>query len=358
MKKSIGLLALSLTVLSLGAWSQQASAATMPAGAISVKTKGAKADGKTNDLKAFQAAVAAVGKGGIVWVPAGKYLVDVSSTNSIKLKSNMKFAMDPKAIITVKPNALDRYYVIDTNSASNVEVYGGQLVGDRANHKSKVGEWGFGVRVNSGSTVNVHDMKISNMWGDGICVGGKANGVTIQKVLSTNNRRQGLSITDSSNVKVLNSEFSYTNGTDPMYGIDIEPGKKAYATTVLIQGCNFHHNVAGGIKPHVNSKGVTIKSNSFSYSKFGIYTVGSLSGEIANNTFAHNIYQGVYISGSTTNYKIHDNFFSNNATKAVGIKDPDSNPIKTVTGMNSTTNPHLQIHSGSNITVGTNKYQK
>jgi parallel beta-helix repeat protein len=300
-----------------GLLASQASAATMPKGAVSVMSKGAKADGKTNDLKAFQAAIAAVPKNGTVWVPAGKYLLDVTATNSIALKSNMTFAMDPNAVLTVKPNALKRYYLITTIGASNVEIYGGQLVGDRNQHKSSVGEWGYGVQIGKNSQhVRIHDMKISNMWGDGLATGGYPDDVVIQRVVSTNNRRQGLSITTGTNIQVLDSEFSYTNGTDPQFGIDIEPDNADvnYARNILIQGNYFHHNKGGGIKPHTNSQNVTIKNNRFSYEVVGIYAVGSKGGLISGNSFDHPTYASVNLKGKTSSYQVSDNVFRLNST--------------------------------------------
>jgi parallel beta-helix repeat protein len=340
----------------------QASAATMPAGAISVKAKGAKADGVTNDLKAFQAAVAAVPKNGTVWVPAGKYLLDVSKKNNIAMKSNMTFAMDPNAVLMVKPNALTHYYVINTSQASNLEIYGGQLVGDRNQHKGTTGEWGFGIRISGGQHIKIHDMKISDMWGDGICTGEYPDDVVIQRILATNNRRQGLSITTGTNFQVLDSEFSYTNGTAPQYGIDIEPDnpdKGNYARHILIQGNYIHHNKAGGIQPYKNTQDIVIKDNKIVYNVYGIYTVGSLGGEISGNKIAHNIYQGIYFGGSTQGYKVDDNLFVNNSTRAVGNINPDSNPDEVLMGRSGKTDPHLQkSKSSTNIDVGLNTYRK
>jgi parallel beta-helix repeat protein len=328
---------------------QQASAASKPAGAIGVKSKGAKADGKTNDLKAFQAAIAAVKKGGIVWVPAGKYLLDVSESNSVTLKDNMTLAMDPNAVLMVKPNALKRYYLITTAGASNVEIYGGQLVGDRNKHKSTVGEWGYGIQIGKGSQhVRIHDIKISDMWGDGICTGGYPDDIVIQRVLSTNNRRQGLSITTATNVKVLDSEFSFTNGTKPMYGIDIEPDNpdKNYARNILIQGNYFHDNVAGGVQPYKNSQNVTIKNNRFSTGAEGIYVVGSKGGVISGNTFDHVKYEAVHLS-SADSYQIHDNVFrKNNMTGA----------LTSITGLSGKAVNYIVKKSATNLKVGTNKY--
>jgi parallel beta-helix repeat protein len=350
MKRFVNTLALSLTVTLSWLSAQQASADTRPPGAIGVKSKGAKGDGVTNDLKAFQAAVSAVGKGGMVWVPRGKYLLDVSDKNYIKLKSNMTFAMDPNAVLMVKPNALKRYYLITTGGASNVEIYGGQLVGDRNQHKSSVGEWGQGIRISTNSKhIYIHDMKISDMWGDGLCTAGYPDDVTIQRVIATNNRRQGLSITTGTNIKVLDSEFSFTNGTPPMYGIDIEPDGAAngnYARNILIQGNYFHDNVAGGVQPYKGSQNVTIKDNRFSTGKEGIYIVGSKGGVISGNTFDHVRYEAVHL-GNADSYQVYGNVFR---------KKDMTGPLTSITGISGKAKNYIFKGSATNLKVGTNQY--
>jgi parallel beta-helix repeat protein len=311
--------------------------------------KGAKADGVTDDLKAFQAAIAAVPKDGTVYVPAGKYLFDVSKDKTIKMKSNMIFKMDPNAILMVKPNALERYYLMATGGAKNIEIYGGQLVGERNQHKSTVGEHGYGIQIGTGSQhVRIHDMKISDFWGDGICTGGYPDDVIIQRVIATNNRRQGLSITTGTNIQVLDSEFSYTNGTPPMYGIDIEPDNpdKNYARNILIQGNYFHDNVAGGVQPYKNSQNVTIKNNRFSTGYEGIYMVGSKGGVISGNTFDHIKYEAIHI-GSTDSYEISNNVFR---------KTNMTGPLTSITGLSGKATSYINNKNGTNIKVLTNQY--
>jgi parallel beta-helix repeat protein len=316
---------------------------------VNVMDKGAKADGVTNDLKAFQAAVAAVPKNGTVWVPAGKYLLDVSKKNNIAMKSNMTFKMDPNAILMVKPNALTHYYVINTLKASNLEIYGGQLVGDRNQHQGTTGEWGFGIRISGGQHIKIHDMKISDMWGDGICTGEYPDDVVIQRILATNNRRQGLSITTGTNFQVLDSEFSFTKGTPPEYGIDIEPDnpdKGNYARNILIQGNYFHDNKAGGVQPYKNSQNVTIKNNRFSTGAEGIYIVNSIGGLISENTFDHVKYEAVHLSGADS-YEISDNVFR---------KTNMTGNLISITGLTGKATSYIIKSSATNLEVGTNHY--
>jgi parallel beta-helix repeat protein len=361
MKKTSKKLNLALIALTTLVCGSLASAATVPSAALNVRKYGAVGDGAHDDTKAIQNAIAAVGKNGTVYVPAGKYLVNVSEKNNLKMKSNMKFQMDPKAILVMKPNSLQRSYLINISNATNVEVFGGQLIGDRDKHLSTGGEWGMGVNIiGKSSNVKVHNMKISNFWGDGVYVGGNASQVVINHVVSTNNRRQGLSITDASHVQVLNSEFSYTNGTAPQYGIDIEPNNKTVgASDILIQGCYIHHNTkAGGIQLYKQSKNVQIKNNRIIDNIYGIYSVEAIGGVISGNRIAHNRYQGISLNKGTSDYQVSNNLFVNNSTKAVGVINPDYNPDVVLTGLSSKTNPHMLTSASTNIKVGSNTYRK
>jgi parallel beta-helix repeat protein len=323
----------------------------MPAGALNVKNFGAKGDAKTDDLAAFQRAVAAVPLHGTLWVPAGRYVVDVSKTNNIHLKSFMKFAMHPDAILMVKPNALKRYYVLTTGGAESVDIYGGQLLGDRNHHKASVGEWGYGIQIGTGTKhIRIHDMKISNMWGDGICTGGYPDDVLILRVLSTNNRRQAISITTGTNIRVLNSELSFTNGTKPMYGIDIEPDgadKGNYARYILIQGNYFHDNVAGGVQPYKGSQHVTIANNRFSTGKEGVYMVGAANGRITGNTFDHISDEYIHFGANTDYYQVDNNVF---------YRTDMNSALTSITGLQGVATSYIHDKSSTHTRILTNRY--
>ena len=109
--------------------------------------------------------------------------------------------------------------------ASDVIVIGGTLLGDRAEHKSKAGEWGMGIRIGPNvKRVTIIGVTAKEMWGDGFYVEG-ATDVAFCSVVATHNRRQGLSIVEANRLLVTNSVFQQTRGTRPSAGIDIEPDK-------------------------------------------------------------------------------------------------------------------------------------
>ena len=105
----------------------------------------------------------------------------------------------------------------------------------------------MGIQISNGKRRTVRDLRVSKCTGDGICIGGGSNDVVIQNIVSTENRRQGLSITNCSNIKVYDSEFSYTQGTSPECGIDIEPDAGYTCSNVWIENCRFNNNAKYGI---------------------------------------------------------------------------------------------------------------
>ncbi|BDU17493.1 right-handed parallel beta-helix repeat-containing protein [Lysobacter auxotrophicus] len=339
---------------------------------VSVKNYGAVGDGVRDDTASFQAAINALpSTGGTVQVPAGTYLID--PTVNVRLRSSMHLQLDPSAVLKAKPNAAERAYVLMAMQVNDVEISGGRIVGDRDTHLGTTGEWGHGIMIRGSNRVTVRDMHISNGWGDGISIGGAAQAsgavvpctdVAISNIVSTNNRRQGLTIGCSRNVKVYDSEFSNSNGIAPQCGIDIEPDVNDLRTTdtVHIQNCLIRNNKGNGILVYKRVTGVTVKSCTMEYNGgYGLLTVGAASGYIAQNRFLRNTLCGLMFSSTTDNYQASGNVFRNNYTKIFGVNTLDK-PLVTMTGILAGTmpkgnDPHVQKSStATNIRVTTNQY--
>ena len=216
---------------------------------VNVKDQGAKADGRTDDTAAIQAAIDKVaGKNGTVLVPDGTYLVDAVGDNRLALKNDMTLRLSKGATIKAIPNASEIYSVLTISGVSNVAVMGGTLEGDRDQHGGKAGEWGMGIRVNRGAKrVMIGDMTIKDMWGDGVYIQ-DASDVSICSITADHNRRQGMSIIKADGLTVLNSVFRNTRGTRPSAGIDFEPDEPTdRITNVRIQDSKFIDNEGAAI---------------------------------------------------------------------------------------------------------------
>jgi hypothetical protein len=252
---------------------------------VSVKDKGAKGDGSTNDTAAIQSAINQVnGTGGTVFVPAGTYMID--AVKQLNLGSNMTFQMDPKAILQVITNSSEGYAALYV-SGSNVNIVGGKIIGDRASHKGSSGEYGMGVLISGGSNVYVDSIQANELWGDGFYIGQGAKNINVCNVVSNHNRRQGLSIVGGDGIIIKNSAFTNTDGTNPQSGIDIEPNQGETATNIQILNSTFSGNHFYAIEfwgDAGNISNVTVDGNTMTTGgEWAMEILGAVNCRITNN---------------------------------------------------------------------------
>jgi hypothetical protein len=216
---------------------------------VNVKDKGAKGDGRANDTARIQNAINEVaGTGGTVYVPDGVYMVRATGKGRLRLRSKMTLKLSDRAILKAIPNRARSYSVLRIGKVKDVNVIGGTLLGDRAKHEGKAGEWGMGIRIGPEvRRVAIVGVTAKEMWGDGFYVEG-ATDVALCSVVATHNRRQGLSIVEAKRLLVTNSVFQQTRGTRPSAGIDIEPDRpEQKVINILIERSKFINNAGGGI---------------------------------------------------------------------------------------------------------------
>src|SRR3954468_9511097 len=151
---------------------------------INVRDKGALGNGIHDDTAAFQAAINALpSTGGTVYVPAGTYLID--PVKRVSLRSYMLLNMDPQAILKAKTNSATRAYILYAYQKTQVEIAGGQLVGDRDTHTYVTGstsEWNHGIQIIGCTHVTIRDLWVGKCAGDGICTGGNTSDLVIANV--------------------------------------------------------------------------------------------------------------------------------------------------------------------------------
>lgn len=296
---------------------------TPPGTVIDVRAKGARGDGKTDDTDAIQAAIDALPiTGGTVRIPAGNYMVDAS--RSINLCSNMRLEMAPDAQLTALPNALKRYYVVKVWRVDNVEIVGGRIAGERDQHQGSEGEWGYGLNIQASHNVRVSGTHLSNCWGDGLWIGALGHGprlvvatdVTIDGVVSVNNRRQGLSIGPAHRVRILNCTFSGTNGTAPQAGIDLEPQGQGPTSDVEIRNCLITGNKGSGIEIHRNVSGLVIRGCTIRENRgYGVLAVHTSDLWVDGNTITGNGMAAVALARRSSDVKITGNTLTSNNTR-------------------------------------------
>jgi parallel beta-helix repeat protein len=218
-----------------------------PSPVFRVADYGAHPDTGQDMTQALQTACdMATGTGGTVLIPPGVFMVEAVNQRGIHPGDNSTIHLESGAVLAALPNSSQNYSVV-TITTSNVVFEGGEIRGERASHTGSGGEWGMGISVRGGQNVTVRNVLARECWGDGFYIADNASNITIQQVIADHNRRQGMSIIAASNVVVVDSTFSNTEGTLPMAGIDVEPDSGGgSAQNIRVSNCRFTGNAGPG----------------------------------------------------------------------------------------------------------------
>ncbi|MGM1429346.1 right-handed parallel beta-helix repeat-containing protein [Sphingobacterium lactis] len=197
------------------------------------------------------------------------------STKGLSLKSNSTLIFQPKSQLIMENNSQDYYQLLKVHGVSNVKIYNANLKGDRKGHRSKSGEWGYGISIRSAKDILIQNSKITDFWGDGIAIGysntSTNSNIEIRNAFIDNNRRNGISVMNVNGLLLENIYVSNTNGTLPMFGIDFEPNNASdNLNNIRINNIQSYNNKMGGLmitfnnlKPN-SAKNILFNINNFS----------------------------------------------------------------------------------------------
>src|SRR4030095_5929541 len=178
----------------------------------------------------------------------GTYNIDAE--RSVNMTSDITLEMTQRSALQPIPTGHGTYAVVNVVGCENVTIRGGTIRGERYQHTGQQGEFGHAIQVirkrvqeepkvwKECKNICIEDVAVTQCWGDGICVEGAIN-VTINRVRSHDNRRQGLSVIQVDTLKVMNSVFEKINGTMPAAGIDLEAEPGKWIQNVLIEHNRF-----------------------------------------------------------------------------------------------------------------------
>ncbi len=239
-------------------------------------------------------------------IPAGAYFVD----GTIGLRPAAERILDLRGVVlAINPTESAYYRAVMIQGTDGVIVYGGTILGERFEHLGTAGEWGMGIEIRDSRRVRIVGTKIDDCWGDGIYIGDDSRDLTIQGVVCDENRRQGLTVTDATNVTIKDSEFVNTWGTLPACGIDIEPNIYEGAYNCTISNCRISGNQGGGTQAGP------------SHATVGLSFVSGL--KIQGNTLTGNGYGAPpaysVMIGNCQSTTVSSNTLSNNTGIGIGI---------------------------------------
>jgi polygalacturonase len=297
-------------------WWTQTPSVSIGSAVVNVVNFGASGNGVMDDTAAFQAAINALpSTGGTVIVPNGTYMIN--ALTSINLRSHTRLSLASDAYIKAIPNNAQRYWIVRVFGLNNVEIMGGHIIGDRDNHQGTAGQWGYDILVQGSSNVYVHDINLTNSWGDGLLVRAinydngsvtPSNGVTLNRITANNNRRDGLSICPANQVYVVNSSFTGSNGAGPQAGIDIEPQTQGNVSQVRIENSTLSDNTGNGLEVHNNVNGLSVYKVTAQNNKgYGLFTDGPTNVSVTSSDLSENYLFGVDIAGTTDYVTIANN---------------------------------------------------
>lgn len=303
---------------------------------INVRDLGAKGDGTFNDTAVIQAAMDQVAEsGGTVFIPDGIYMID--AVIGLSLSSNMTLRMSNGAVLKAFPNNETNFSVLRLKNVSKVNIIGGTIEGERAQHQGTVGEWGHNLALYHASKVHIDNLTVKEAWGDGLYIADNSKNITVCSLVANHNRRQGMSIISANNVLVKHSLFKNTQGTLPEAGIDIEPDANLVATNINIESSEFINNTGAGImvggKSTDGSKveNVTAKNNTVinngrnGYA--GIYLSHLVYGKILQNKIQSNTHLGINITEKSRRVTVHDNQIINNGESGIQMYITSNNTL-------------------------------
>lgn len=179
---------------------------------------GLKGDGST--INEFSRMMSVAGQS--LFLKRGDYV-----TRKFTIPSRTTLLIEPGTIIRDAGDLGANERLINiTNDDVHIIGYGATIQGNRAAYVSP-GEQRHGVYIFGGNRICIEGLASDGHPGDGFYIGDNAEHVKLEWCSGDDNRRQGCSITSGRHVRVVDCEFTNTNGTSPSAGIDVEPNSSA-----------------------------------------------------------------------------------------------------------------------------------
>lgn len=198
----------------------------------------------------------------------GTYSIDGTGQKKekkgIQIKSNITIDLN-NSILKQKITNQERYSIINIDNEENIIIYNGIIVGDKEDHVygERTNEWGYGIEIVNSKNVNIKNLEIYNLIGDGVLVTGEPINININNNNIHDCRRQGISICGGEKIKIYNNEIHTIGGTNPQSGIDLEAdGTNNKIKSIVIENNKIYSTKSNlSIISSINVENVKIINN-------------------------------------------------------------------------------------------------
>lgn len=244
----------------------------IPPGAVMASSFGWNA---TDATQAFENALNSSHSTIVIDKQAGDWIIRPTRIGRI---SNKTIIFEPGVVLRAKPGAYptNNSRMLDFFECNNITIegYGATMRMNKNEYTS--GEGRHALVIEGSNNFTIKGLTIRDSGGDGIYIGsgvqGYSRNITVEDVLSTNNRRQGMSIISAQDVYVRNSTFENSNGTLPETGVDLEPNEPSERlVNINFTNCKFSGNDNSGFLVSVQKMNassmplsVTVRDSEFS----------------------------------------------------------------------------------------------
>lgn len=216
---------------------------------IDARDAGLVGDGVTDNTAAFQHLLD--GGNRTINVAAGDYVI-----GKLEFSANTVLVLEPGVVLrdSGRLQTHDRLLNIRVDNV-RISGLGARVVAARSHYTT--GEYRHGVYIFGAHHVLVEGLQSAGHGGDGFYIGGPpdkpSTDVRLKGCGADNNRRQGLSVTNARRVQIIDCEFMDTNGTDPEFGIDLEPNYPVdFIDELVLVRPRTGGNRGGGLMIHLN----------------------------------------------------------------------------------------------------------
>ena len=205
---------------------------------VAPEEHGARGDGRSDDTRALQAAMDATPAGGRLRLRSGAvYRVDTNARptygayGGLQLRRGVTLDLNG-AELRALASREGGGAVVQAHRVDDWSIVGpGRIIGERAIHRGRAGEWGQGIAVFAASGWTVGPgVEIADCWGDGLYVGhaidrpdSYCDDFTVTGAHIHHCRRNGISIVGGRNGIIRACHIHDIAGIAPQAGIDLEP---------------------------------------------------------------------------------------------------------------------------------------